>query len=139
MLLPLDLSERAHLALLRAHLDTHESVILTEAESDRGWFDGRAHEITAPVTAVRPPQWPAVPPVTADQFLTRDHGHLPGTAPACWSSCTGTSNGSHQVRLLTPGGPARKGFSTGLCQQNQGDENQTGPARCIRHCQHVDD
>ncbi|MFE0950605.1 lantibiotic dehydratase [Streptomyces mutabilis] len=79
-LLPLDLSERAHLALLRAHLDTHESVILTEAESEEGWFDGRSHEIIAPMTAVRPPQWPAVPPVTADQLVTRDHGHLPGAA-----------------------------------------------------------
>ncbi|MGD6751951.1 lantibiotic dehydratase [Streptomyces sp. BH105] len=79
-LLPLDLCERAHLALLRAHLDTHESAALTEAESDGGWFDGRAHEIIAPMTAVRPPQWPTVPPVTADQLITRDHGHLPGTA-----------------------------------------------------------
>ncbi|CAL9639136.1 lantibiotic dehydratase [Streptomyces sp. enrichment culture] len=79
-LLPLDLSERAHLALLRAHLDTHESVILTEAESEEGWFDGRSHEIIAPMTAVRPPQWPAVPPVTADQLVTRGHGHLPGAA-----------------------------------------------------------
>ncbi|MFI8440139.1 lantibiotic dehydratase [Streptomyces rochei] len=79
-LLPLDLSERAHLALLRVHLDTHESVILTEAESEEGWFDGRSHEIIAPMTAVRPPQWPAVPPVTADQLVTRDHGYLPGAA-----------------------------------------------------------
>ncbi|MFJ4276080.1 lantibiotic dehydratase [Streptomyces coelicoflavus] len=79
-LLPLDLSERAHLALLRAHLDTHESALLTEAESEEGWFDGRSHEIIAPMTAVRPPQWPAVPPVTADQLVTRDHGHLPGAA-----------------------------------------------------------
>ncbi|MYS53448.1 Lanthionine biosynthesis protein LanB, partial [Streptomyces sp. SID6013] len=79
-LLPLDLSERAHLALLRAHLDTHESVILTEAESEEGWFDGRSHEIIAPMTAVHSPQWPAVPPVTADQLVTRDHGHLPGAA-----------------------------------------------------------
>ncbi len=79
-LLPLDLSEGAHLALLRAHLDTHESAALTEAESDGGWFDGRAHEIIAPMTAVRPPQWPTVPPVTADQLVTRDHGRLPGTA-----------------------------------------------------------
>ncbi|MFF8855762.1 lantibiotic dehydratase [Streptomyces althioticus] len=79
-LLPLDLSERAHLALLRAHLDTHESAALTEAESDGDWFDGRAHEIIAPMTAVRPPNWPTVPPVTADQLVTRDHGHLPGTA-----------------------------------------------------------
>ncbi|GGL36188.1 hypothetical protein GCM10010095_21780 [Streptomyces anthocyanicus] len=79
-LLPLDLSERAHLALLRAHLVTHESAILTETESDGGWFDGRAHEVIAPMTAVRPSQWPAVPPVTADQLITREHGHLPGAA-----------------------------------------------------------
>ncbi|MGW7069448.1 lantibiotic dehydratase [Streptomyces sp. NPDC054855] len=80
-LLPLDLSDSAHLALLRAHLDTNESVVLTEVVSDGGWFDGRAHEIIAPMTATRPPQWPDVPPVTADQLVTRDHGHLPGTAP----------------------------------------------------------
>ncbi|MET8123984.1 lantibiotic dehydratase [Streptomyces sp. NPDC005231] len=80
-LLPLDLCERAHLGLLRAHLDTNESAILTEAESGGGWFDGRAHEIIAPMTAARPPQWPAAPPVTADRLLTREHGHLPGTAP----------------------------------------------------------
>ncbi|MFE9287825.1 lantibiotic dehydratase [Streptomyces olivaceus] len=78
--LPLDLSERAHLALLRAHLDTRESAVLTEAESDGSWFGGRAHEIVAPMTAVRPPQWPTVPPVTADRLVTREHGHLPGTA-----------------------------------------------------------
>ncbi|MFB6940780.1 lantibiotic dehydratase [Streptomyces sp. NPDC060286] len=80
-LLPLDLSERAHLGLLRAHLDANESAVLTEAESGGGWFDGRAHEIIAPMTAARPPQWPATPPVTADRLLTREHGHLPGTAP----------------------------------------------------------
>ncbi|MEW1687526.1 lantibiotic dehydratase [Streptomyces sp. NPDC091265] len=80
-LLPLDLSERAHLGLLRAHLDTHESAVLTESDSGGGWFDGRAHEIIAPMTAARPPQWPSTPPVTADRLLTREHGHLPGTAP----------------------------------------------------------
>lgn len=79
--LPLDLSESAHLALLRAHLDTSESADLTETESDGGWFEGRAHEVIVPMTAARAPQWPAVPPVSADQLLTRDHGHLPGTAP----------------------------------------------------------
>lgn len=79
-LLPLDLSERAHVALLRAHLDSHESADLTEAVSGGGWFDGRAHEIIAPMTAVCPPQWPTVPPVTVDRLVTRDHGHLPGTA-----------------------------------------------------------
>ncbi|MEU5683600.1 thiopeptide-type bacteriocin biosynthesis protein [Streptomyces venezuelae] len=33
------------------------------------------------MTAARAPQWPTVPPVTADRLLTRDHGHLPGSAP----------------------------------------------------------
>ncbi|MEU3261462.1 lantibiotic dehydratase [Streptomyces albidoflavus] len=80
-LLSLDLSENAHLALLRAHLDTHESANLTESVSDGGWFDGRAHEIIAPMTAARPPQWPVVPSVTAGQLVPRNHGHLPGTAP----------------------------------------------------------
>ncbi|MEU3503430.1 lantibiotic dehydratase, partial [Streptomyces hundungensis] len=80
-LLPLDLSEHAHLALLRAHLDAYESAALIEAEADGGWFGGRAHEIIAPMTAVSPPQWPTVPGVTADQLVTREHGHLPGTAP----------------------------------------------------------
>ncbi|MEU7407414.1 thiopeptide-type bacteriocin biosynthesis protein [Streptomyces sp. NPDC044948] len=65
---------------MRAHLVTHESAILTETESDGGWFDGRAHEVIAPMTAVRPPQWPTVPPVTTDQLITREHGHLPGAA-----------------------------------------------------------
>ncbi|MEU4659487.1 lantibiotic dehydratase [Streptomyces sp. NPDC023723] len=80
-LLPLNLSERAHLALLRAHLETNESAALTEAAPDRGWFGGRAHEIIVPMTATRPPQWPTVPAVTADQLVTRDHGALPGVAP----------------------------------------------------------
>ncbi|WP_261951657.1 lantibiotic dehydratase [Streptomyces nigrescens] len=80
-LLPLDLAEGAHLALLRAHLDTSNSATLTETVSDGGWCEGRAHEIIAPMTAARAPQWPTVPPVTADRLLTRDHGYLPGTAP----------------------------------------------------------
>ncbi|MFE0130167.1 lantibiotic dehydratase [Streptomyces sp. NPDC059037] len=80
-LLPLDLSEKAHLALLRAHLETNELAALAETGSDRGWFGGRAHEIVVPMTAAHAPQWPTVPPVTADRLLTRNHGHLPGTAP----------------------------------------------------------
>lgn len=96
-LLPLDLSERAHLALLRAHLDTHESVILTEAASDGDWFDGRAHEIIAPMTAVRPPQWPAAPPVTVDRLVTREHGHLPGTAPWLLVKLYGHVERQHEI------------------------------------------
>ncbi|GAU70600.1 putative lanthionine biosynthesis protein [Streptomyces sp. NBRC 110611] len=80
-LLPLDLSESAHLVLLRAHLETAESAVLTEAGPDGGWFEGRAHEVVVPMTAACAPQWPKVPPVTIDRVLTRDHGYLPGASP----------------------------------------------------------
>ncbi|WP_229909854.1 lantibiotic dehydratase [Streptomyces flavofungini] len=80
-LLPLNLCETAHLALLRAHLGTSESAALVETGSDDGWFGGRAHEVVVPMTVARAPQWPTVPPVTTGRLLTRDHGHLPGTAP----------------------------------------------------------
>ncbi|MEV5338330.1 lantibiotic dehydratase [Streptomyces sp. NPDC052676] len=80
-LLPLDLSESAHRAVLRAHLATTETAVLTERSLGGGWFAGRAHEIVVPMTATRAPKWPTVPPVTADRLLTRDHGHLPGTSP----------------------------------------------------------
>ncbi|MGC5042479.1 lantibiotic dehydratase [Streptomyces albidoflavus] len=81
--LPLDLSESAHRAVLRTHLATAETAVLTETPSNGGgwWFDGRAHEIVASMTATRPPTWPTVAPVTADRVLTRDHGHLPGSRP----------------------------------------------------------
>lgn len=81
-LLPLNLSESAHRAVLRAHLATSETAVLTETSPDGGgWLAGRAHEIVVPMTATRAPRWPTVPPVTADRLLTRDHGHLPGTSP----------------------------------------------------------
>ncbi|MGQ4388582.1 lantibiotic dehydratase [Streptomyces sp. SAS_270] len=80
-LLPLDLSESAHRAVLRAHLATTETAVLTETSDGGGWFAGRAHEIVVPMTAARAPKWPTVPLVTADRLLTREHGHLPGTSP----------------------------------------------------------
>jgi thiopeptide-type bacteriocin biosynthesis protein len=80
-LLPLDLSEHAHLAVLRTHLETSASATLTETTADGGWFGGRAHEIVVPMTATHAPQWPAVPAVTTHRLLTRDHGHLPGAGP----------------------------------------------------------
>ncbi|MBW1604623.1 lantibiotic dehydratase [Streptomyces sp. JJ66] len=80
-LLPLDLSESAHRAVLRAHLAQAGTVVLTETSAPGDWFDGRAHEVVVPVTARQPTQWPTVAPVAVNRLLTRDHGHLPGTGP----------------------------------------------------------
>ncbi|MDJ1136276.1 lantibiotic dehydratase [Streptomyces iconiensis] len=76
--LPLHLETSAHRAILRSHLSRSETAVLTETSTNGNWFDGRAHEIVLPMTAARPAQWPAVPPVTEDRVLSRDHGHLPG-------------------------------------------------------------
>lgn len=79
--LRLDLTENAHLALLRSHLATSESAVLTEAppEAD-GWFAGHAHEIVVPLTAARPAQWTPAPPVSTARLLPRAHGHMPAVS-----------------------------------------------------------
>jgi thiopeptide-type bacteriocin biosynthesis protein len=79
--LPLNLAESAHRAVLRTHLAKSPTAVLTEAPARSAWFDGRAHEVTVPLTVTHPPQWPAVPPVTEDRVLSRNHGHLPGSRP----------------------------------------------------------
>ncbi|MEU9777240.1 lantibiotic dehydratase [Streptomyces sp. NPDC047968] len=80
-LLPLDLSESAHRAVLRAHLAQAKTAVLTETSPAGGWFDGRAHEVVVPMTVRRAPQWPTVAPVSVKRLITRDHGHLPGAGP----------------------------------------------------------
>lgn len=76
--LRLDLTEQAHLHLLRAELDRAGSVSLREAPGTDtfGWIDGRAHEIVIPLAATTRPiprrTWPS-------HVTSRDLGHLPGT------------------------------------------------------------
>ncbi|MBN1170628.1 MAG: lantibiotic dehydratase [Micromonosporaceae bacterium] len=79
-LLPLDLSEPAHLELLRIHLDRHGHARLDEAPSPQafGWLDGHAHEIVIPLTATATPL-PA-PEVATVRVVRRDDGHLPGAS-----------------------------------------------------------
>ncbi|MCX5206722.1 lantibiotic dehydratase [Streptomyces sp. NBC_00237] len=80
--LPLDLSQSAHRAILRAHLASSPTAVLTEsAVRGSGWFGGRAHEVVVPLSATRVPAWPVVPPVAEERMLSRDHGHLPGSSP----------------------------------------------------------
>ncbi|KJS61971.1 lantibiotic dehydratase [Streptomyces rubellomurinus] len=75
--LRLDLSESAHLVLLRDHLDSHPAAELTEApDADAfGWIDGRPHEITMPLASTRPP----LPASRRRAVRLRTQGHLPGS------------------------------------------------------------
>ncbi|WP_329492042.1 lantibiotic dehydratase [Kitasatospora sp. NBC_01246] len=79
-LLPLDLEEVGHRALLRAHLDAGAPAVLTEAARDAGWCEGRAHEIVVPLKAARPPQWPALPAPTRRRTTGREHGQTPAAS-----------------------------------------------------------
>ncbi|MFE2585227.1 thiopeptide-type bacteriocin biosynthesis protein, partial [Streptomyces sp. NPDC059378] len=74
--LALDLTEPAHRALLRAHLDRHGTVTLHPAPTpeEDSWSGGRAHEIVIPLAREQ-----NVPPVRAGARIdSRTHGHLPG-------------------------------------------------------------
>jgi class I lanthipeptide synthase len=74
----LDLSEPAHRALLRAHLDRAGTAVLRtapEAEAE-GWIGGHVHEIVVPLVAVAVP---ATAPLWPEgEMVGREHGHLPG-------------------------------------------------------------
>ncbi|KJY27666.1 hypothetical protein VR45_34295, partial [Streptomyces sp. NRRL S-495] len=81
--LRLDLTERHHRQLLRAHLDQHGRATLREAPGlcALGWIAGRAHELTLPLVAT---QQPARPPE-----VRRPTGPAPGrslgTAGTGWA------------------------------------------------------
>ncbi|KQC35762.1 hypothetical protein UK82_24780 [Frankia sp. ACN1ag] len=78
--LRLDLSEAAHLQLVRADLDRWGQVTLHEAPEPAawGWFDGHAHEITAAFTVAQQPSLPKPSPPRRPEVIPRNHGHLPG-------------------------------------------------------------
>ena len=83
-LLPLDLDEPAHRAILYRHLRQHEEAVLLEAvelEAD-GWLGGHAHSVVLPLTSRRTPE-PA-PPTDVLPIVTHQHGHLPGSADSSW-------------------------------------------------------
>ncbi|MEU7002670.1 lantibiotic dehydratase [Nonomuraea sp. NPDC046570] len=90
-LLPLDLDQAGHRALLRAHLDTAPHAVLTEAAApvDVGWCEGRSHEIIVPLTAVEPPPWPSLPRPGRPRVIRRDSGQLPACSPVLLASLYG--------------------------------------------------
>ncbi|MFI9011662.1 lantibiotic dehydratase [Actinosynnema sp. NPDC053489] len=83
-LLPLDLDVSAHRTILYRHLRKHsEAVLLEAADPDAdGWLSGHPHTVVLPLTSVRVPE-PA-PAVEVLPILTREHGHLPGSASSSW-------------------------------------------------------
>ncbi|MEU6463262.1 lantibiotic dehydratase [Streptomyces sp. NPDC046976] len=89
--LPLDLGHPGHRVLLREHLRSAPHAVLVEAPDpvDLGWADGRAHEITVPVTATRAPAWPRLPRPTPARVLRRGHGDAPGTSRVLLASLYG--------------------------------------------------
>lgn len=99
--LALDLTEPAHRHLLRRHLRRHRRAILCEAPpADAfGWLDGRAHEITIPLAATRPP---TPPPIRTRPRTVCTHdtavAHLPGASP--WLTCVLVSHPDRHTDLL---------------------------------------
>ncbi|MFJ7277945.1 lantibiotic dehydratase [Kitasatospora sp. NPDC098663] len=74
--LALDLSQPAHRALLRTHLDRDGTVTLNPAPqpNDLGWTGGRAHEVVIPLATDQN----SAPVKTTGRVTGRKHGHLPG-------------------------------------------------------------
>lgn len=102
--LRLDLNEKAHQQLLRAHLDRAGHATLREAPavSAYGWLDGRAHEITLPLASThRPAPAPARRrPVT----IGREQGKLPGASE--WAFVKLYGHPDRQADILTTCLPA---------------------------------
>lgn len=86
-MLRLDLTEPAHAAILRAHLDRSGHAVLTEApdEAGHGWLAGHAHEVAVPLMSTRPTaQCPLTSGRPLVQVANSAYGHLPGSPESEW-------------------------------------------------------
>ncbi|MEV6863632.1 lantibiotic dehydratase [Streptosporangium subroseum] len=97
VLIRLDLTERAHMALLRRHLDRVGKATLIEAPGDDGWIGGRPHEIVIPLASTAPPR-PAARRLRPER-IHRGPGHLPGDSPWLYAKLFGDA--ARQSELLT--------------------------------------
>jgi thiopeptide-type bacteriocin biosynthesis protein len=96
--LRLNLTEPAHLSLLRTELDRGSQITLREAPPPGafGWLNGRAHEIVVPLAATnRPKSRPAWRGTT----ISREHGHLP--AAGGWLYVKLYGHPKRQTAILT--------------------------------------
>ncbi|MEU7739575.1 lantibiotic dehydratase [Nonomuraea sp. NPDC049158] len=97
VLIRVDLTEGAHLALLRRHLDRTGKARLIEDVTDDAWLGGRPHEIVVPLASTTPPR-----PLTRPLRRERTHhgpGHLPGDSPWLYANLFG--HPERQSELLT--------------------------------------
>jgi thiopeptide-type bacteriocin biosynthesis protein len=97
VLIRLDLTEGAHLVLLRRHLDRTGQASLVEDGSDNGWIGGRPHEIVVPLASSAPPR-PLARPVRPER-IHHGPGHLPGISP--WLYAHLFTHPARQTELLT--------------------------------------
>ncbi|MEU6720201.1 lantibiotic dehydratase [Nonomuraea sp. NPDC046802] len=97
VLLRLDLTEGAHLALLRRHLAHAGEATLIEDRSDDGWIGGRPHEIVVPLASTTPPR-PLPRPLRTER-MHRNPGSLPGVSR--WLYAQVFAQPGRQTELLT--------------------------------------
>lgn len=97
VLIRLDLTQVAHLGLLRRHLNRTGKARLIEDPSDDGWLGGRSHEIVIPLASITPPS--LLPRPLRPQRRHHGPGHLPGDSPWLYAQLFG--HPARQTDLLT--------------------------------------
>ncbi|WP_405141233.1 lantibiotic dehydratase [Sphaerisporangium sp. NBC_01403] len=102
VLILLDLTQDAHLALMRRHLDRAGTAALAEDGTDYGWIGDRPHEIVVPLASTAPPR-PLTRPLRPERIY-HGPGHLPGDSP--WLCAKLFGHPGRQTELLTTYLPA---------------------------------
>ncbi|MEU8356302.1 lantibiotic dehydratase [Nonomuraea sp. NPDC048882] len=97
VLIRLDLTQAAHLALLHRHLHRTGVAQLIEDGSDDAWLNGRPHEIVVPLASTARPR-PLPRPVRRER-IHQSPGHLPGDSPWLYAQLFG--HPERQTDLLT--------------------------------------
>ncbi|MFI6300174.1 lantibiotic dehydratase [Nonomuraea sp. NPDC050790] len=97
VLIRLNLTLTAHLALLRRHLNRTGTTRLIEDGSDDAWLNGRPHEIVVPLASTARPR-PLTRPLRRER-LHHGAGHLPGDSPWLYAHLFGHPD--RQTDLLT--------------------------------------
>ncbi|MEV0306553.1 lantibiotic dehydratase [Nonomuraea fuscirosea] len=97
VLIRLDLTQDAHLTLLRHHLNRTGKAHLIEDPSDDGWLGDRPHEIVIPLASTIPPH--LLPRPVRRERTHQGPGHLPGDSPWLYAQLFG--HPARQTDLLT--------------------------------------
>ncbi len=92
----LDLTESAHRALLRDHLDRRGRATVTETDAEHGWIGGRPHDIALPLASRSPSRSPARPLPTRGYPPPEEHS--PGAGAWLYAKVYGHPD-SHSALL----------------------------------------